>query len=833
MTLNVPWLKIVPLQSTVSDDPIGHVVSIDATGMVAGKYSTVVPIEPLAQGFPKDSVTVNLTLIAPPALSVHPTSVFLEGIAGSKTAMKGFVAVTSELNSLLNWTAQVQQAAPWLEITPSGPAPGALALSADSSGLAPGVHEAEVVISGQSVSGGATYPNTVRVPVVFTVKPPPASPFYVSKQSVLLQSAERGPVSRQTIGIGSASGDPLSWSIDAEALAPWLSLSAGNGLTPALVELSADPAGLAPGLYQQGIEVRSGAQRRNVAIAFSVGGGNDLLEVTPRGLAFDFQVGSIKASKKSFYVVNSGAQPAPWNIALGNGAKPDWLSINPSSGTTASGQAFPVELTINPAGLAEGEYSSLIRVDAGDGISRFATVVVHVRPPTAGPQPQVNPAGLTLQAPAGTSTPVGTVVQLTEPSGLAVKYQVRAAPASAWLSVIATQGQIAAGAAASLTIRANPTGLTAGAYRGEVVVDFTEGNTRVVPVLFIVRPAPGPSSCVEDSKFVNLTSPPPGFQASTGTPLAVDVEVRDGCGSPVNGLSPAIEFSDYESSVTLMGIGGGRYVGTWTPQTAAQQVTAAVMLPGAQPASATGTVAAENRPWIGRGGVVNGADFVSRQAVAPGSIVSLFGDALAASTATAGRVPLPTTLTRTSVLINGTAAPLFVAFPQQINLQVPFEAAARSTVDIVVNANGRLTTPESVAVAESQPAIFELPSSFDGPDRAAAINQDGTLNSTNNPAASGSVITVFLTGQGPLTAAVATGAAAPPSPNLALASLAASATLDGKSVALEFVGLTPGFVGLLQANVRLGQIAAEQGAAALTITVGDQTAIPLSVSVKP
>src|SRR5690606_20048478 len=100
---------------------------------------------------------------------------------------------------------------------------------------------------------------------------------------------------------------------------------------------------------------------------------------------------------------------------------------------------------------------------------------------------------------------------------------------------------------------------------------------------------------------------------------------------------------------------------------------------------------------------------------------------------------------------SGTAAPLFAVFAQQINLQAPFEVAGQNIVDVVVNANGRLTTPETVAVAQSQPAVFELPLSIDGSDRAAAINQDDTINSSGNPAASGTVITVYLTGQGPLT----------------------------------------------------------------------------------
>ena len=64
---------------------------------------------------------------------------------------------------------------------------------------------------------------------------------------------------------------------------------------------------------------------------------------------------------------------------------------------------------------------------------------------------------------------------------------------------------------------------------------------------------------------------------------------------------------------------------------------------------------------------MNSASYTT-QGVAPGSIVSIFGTNLAASTATANAVPLPTTLSDvTSVTFNGIPAGLYFVSQNQIN----------------------------------------------------------------------------------------------------------------------------------------------------------------------
>ncbi|MCP5115537.1 MAG: hypothetical protein GY953_32320, partial [bacterium] len=71
--------------------------------------------------------------------------------------------------------------------------------------------------------------------------------------------------------------------------------------------------------------------------------------------------------------------------------------------------------------------------------------------------------------------------------------------------------------------------------------------------------------------------------------------------------------------------------------------------------------------------VVNAASFETL--IAPGSLVSIFGDQLALSTAVSSELPLPKMLDGVTVTIGGMDAPLYCVSPRQINAPVPFETS--------------------------------------------------------------------------------------------------------------------------------------------------------------
>ena len=195
------------------------------------------------------------------------------------------------------------------------------------------------------------------------------------------------------------------------------------------------------------------------------------------------------------------------------------------------------------------------------------------------------------------------------------------------------------------------------------------------------------------------------------------------------------------------------------------------------------------------GGIVNAASF--QAPVAPGSLISIFGSNLAATTLAASTAPYPTNLGGVSVLVNGTlAAPLFAVSPGQVNAQLPYETHV-GTATLSVNGS----TPVSFTVAASAPGILMSSST-----RVLALNQDYSVNGVDHPAQAGSVFMLFGSGQGAVNPPVATGAAAPAEP-LALPALPVTATIGGQPAEVIFAGLAPGYMGALQLNLRVPNLA--------------------------
>jgi uncharacterized protein (TIGR03437 family) len=73
--------------------------------------------------------------------------------------------------------------------------------------------------------------------------------------------------------------------------------------------------------------------------------------------------------------------------------------------------------------------------------------------------------------------------------------------------------------------------------------------------------------------------------------------------------------------------------------------------------------------------------------------------------------------------------------------------AGKSTTSVTVTYNGQEFGSVSAPVLTANPGIFRL--QVGQSVQAAAMNQDGTLNGRSNPAARGSVVTVWATGYGP------------------------------------------------------------------------------------
>ena len=155
--------------------------------------------------------------------------------------------------------------------------------------------------------------------------------------------------------------------------------------------------------------------------------------------------------------------------------------------------------------------------------------------------------------------------------------------------------------------------------------------------------------------------------------------------------------------------------------------------------------------------------------IAAGEIVSLFGEGLGPVQGTQPRIDLksgfPNQVVNVRVTFNGTPGPLFYVQDSQINAIVPWSLAGASTATICVSYNGAETNCIERAVAATAPGVFTT----DG-YHAAAVNQDGTINSAANPALPDSIVSIFATGLGTISPAQDDGAiVVPPLPTNQLA----------------------------------------------------------------
>ncbi len=241
------------------------------------------------------------------------------------------------------------------------------------------------------------------------------------------------------------------------------------------------------------------------------------------------------------------------------------------------------------------------------------------------------------------------------------------------------------------------------------------------------------------------------------------------------------------------------------------------------------------QPSISAGGVVSAASFQLGQGIAPGSLVAVFGSGLSGDSVAASYVPLPisinspdTTGLPTSVGIDGAGvsvpAPLLYISPLQVNIQVPWELAGQSSVQMKINLeplNGVLIT---VPVSTYSPSCFTANNIVIGQTYPSY-----GLITASNPAVPGQTIILYCTGLGPVNNQPATGAAA--TDGTSTTKTTPTVTIGGQTANVSFSGLAPGLVGVNQLNVVV-PANAPSGTQPLVLSIGGVTAPTVNIPVQ-
>jgi uncharacterized protein (TIGR03437 family) len=236
--------------------------------------------------------------------------------------------------------------------------------------------------------------------------------------------------------------------------------------------------------------------------------------------------------------------------------------------------------------------------------------------------------------------------------------------------------------------------------------------------------------------------------------------------------------------------------------------------------------------------VVNAASFV-RGSVSPGEIVTLFGTAMGPAAAAYATVDpstgkLATTIGGVQVLFNGIPAPMIYASATQISAVVPYEMAPIASPTVLVKYVGQTSNGYQLTSTTTMPGLFTQNSSGSGP--GAILNQDYSLNGPNNAAAKGSIVMVFMTGEGQtspqgVTGAITTGTLPPPQVTPAPL-LPIGVLINGQPALWTYAGEAPGLAaGLMQLNVQIPPNALS-GNLSITVSIGSnisQNGVTVSV----
>jgi len=202
--------------------------------------------------------------------------------------------------------------------------------------------------------------------------------------------------------------------------------------------------------------------------------------------------------------------------------------------------------------------------------------------------------------------------------------------------------------------------------------------------------------------------------------------------------------------------------------------------------------------------VTNGASFVSGP-VSPGEVVAIFGTGLGPNSLVGTQLDakghVAKQLAGTQVTFNGVAAPLLYTSATQVGAIVPFSVSAASgRIAVSVSYAGN-SAKFTTAALESTPAVFSLDSSGFG--QGAVLNQNGTLNSSKNPAKVGSTIVFYTTGLGKTIPAANDGdvESSAPGAKLPVPVEAVSVQIGGTDAKVAYAGAAPGIVaGVFQIN---------------------------------
>ena len=637
----------------------------------------------------------------------------------------------------------------------------------------------------------------------------------------------------------------------------WLSVTPASGTAtpPAALTVTANSAGLLPGIYPGAIVVTEGTTTLHLGVVLTVSAAQNLLTISQSGLQFQVAAGSVALPTQSVSVSESGTGALAFSASTKTLSGGSWLTVTPASGTANPTTSSTVNVGVDSSSLAAGDYYGLVQFSAkGAGNTPQAVeVALRVLPSTSTPEPLISPTGLVFVAtPNGPTAPQS--VQVFNPSNqpVTIHSTLTFQQGTGWITV-STGGTVISGKSLSLSLQVPPSNLSPGIYNATLNIQTSIDTTShpVAIVLLVPAPPSAPAAlhgtlaaaaavCTPTQLAPVFTLLGNSFQTPGGWPATLQVEVLDNCGNPLTDGTVVASFSTGDPELSMVSLGGGQWAGTWQPHgTAAAQATITVNATSFKPvligsAVISGTLSANPAvPSIDPGGVVSTASFQPKVPVALGSFISIFGANFAPKAAAATTLPYPTTLADAEVVLGAEPLPLAFAANGQVNALVPYDLQPNAMLQLIVQQGNSYSLPQPVLVGAAQPAVFTQDQSGTGQGVIVVVKPDGTGFETapSAPASAGDALVIYCTGLGGVSPPVPAGTAASLTV-LANTISPVTVTVGGQSAKVPFAGLAPGFAGLYQVNAIVPTGIAASTSVPVVLTVDGQSSVPVTVSIQ-
>jgi uncharacterized protein (TIGR03437 family) len=577
-----------------------------------------------------------------------------------------------------------------------------------------------------------------------------------------------------------------------------------------------------------------------------------------------------------------GSNGTTQNVATTNIGDSSALSLSASANVswiTAAIVGTNVQIALNTSTLSQGVATGLVTVTATGAIDSPQTIAVTVL--MGGGVP--NSLNLYLPPGGSTSTTFTASSQMnataTNPTG------------GLTLAILAEGGgsfqttasyQVTASAPASTTPETTYTGhinVTSSSFQPDVKTVPVTVNVTAMPIGVLVQPSIQfnvDAAGAALSKWIQLGNAGLSAVSITGATVSTtassgDAWLTTSLGGPcmVSGVGACVVATANPSGLTA-----GTYTATITIATNAKN--------GPFTVPVTLNVVATGPPVSYYQGVIDNALYQLGATVAPGELVGVRGEQFTlGAPVSAATLPLGTSLGSATVLVNGTAAPVYYVAAShvenqggQITFQIPYGTpAGQATIQVNRSDPGQAGSTAlvlqtgntiSVQVAPSVPRLLQFalnssgasitPAALTTADNIQTENPVGTeyaiatfsdfvtfpvpttAGLASRPATAGDLLVFYGLGFGQTSPPVTEGVAVPGTATIANCNMVfETSVLPGApnvSSVPSYCGLTPGAVGLYQVNVTVPVGTPTGSAVPVYLTIGSATSNSVNIAVQ-